>query len=273
MINATIGILTLNSSKTIFRCLNNLTSFDEIIILDGGSIDSTLEIAKKFNCRIISQKKNFKFPNKRIKNFSQARNLILERAKHDLILMIDSDEVLHKNQLNKIDFLSKSKIMKKRYYCFLMPRVPVLKNSEYKVTSLFPNFQPRLIYKSNVKKYIKDVHEKPIPINHKLKQLKLKDNYINFSVDLTDIQIKKKLEYYFLIEKKMVSNNFFKTLYYIFNGLFILHKMFAKILLYKKSNKNIIVYEKKMILSRIFYLYLLLINKFNIFKIFNKDEL
>tara|TARA_B110000305_G_C19361676_1_gene599777 strand:- start:528 stop:1334 length:807 start_codon:yes stop_codon:yes gene_type:complete len=266
MINATVGILTLNSSKTIFKCLNNLNQFKEIIILDGGSIDSTLEIAKKFKCRILKQKKNFKFPNKRIKNFSKVRNFILEKAKHDLILMLDSDETIHKNMLNKIDFLSKSKIMKKKYYCFLLPRVPFFQNSVYKKTNLFPNFQPRLMYKSNLKGYIKDVHEKIIPINNRLKQHILKKTYINFSAELTDAQIKRKFEYYTLIEKKMISKNFFLGLYFIFNGFFILSRMFIKILIYRKSNQKIIIFEKKMILTRMSMLYSLLIYKLNIFK-------
>lgn len=272
MVNATVAILTLNSSKTIFRCLNNLVQFDEIMILDGGSVDSTLKIAKRFNCKIINQKKVFKFSNKRIKNFSEARNFILEKAKHDLILMLDSDEVLYQSNLNKIDFLSKSKIMKKKYYCFLIPRVPILKNSVYKKTNLFPNFQPRLIYKSNVQKYIKNVHEKPIPINSRLKQLKLKDIYINFSAELSNIQIKKKFEYYSSIEKKMIQENFFNAMHFIFYGLLLLFKMYFKILLYKKSNKKMIIFEKKMIKTRISYLYSLLIYKLKISKKLTRDD-
>ena len=266
MINATVGILTLNSAKSIFKCLNNLKYFKEIIILDGGSVDSTLEIAKKFKCRILKQKKNFKFTNKRIKNFSQARNLILKKAKHDLVLMLDSDEILHSSYFNKIDFLSKSVIMKKKYYCFLIPRVPILGNSVHKKTNLYPNYQPRLMYKSNIKTYIKNVHEKPIPINHELKQLKIKNLYISFLADLTDAQIKRKHEYYTSIEKKMISNNSIKSTYYILNGLFILFKMYIKILVYRKSNKKIIIFEKKTIMSRISRLCLLLVYKFNIFK-------
>ena len=201
-----------------------------------------------------------------IKNFSQVRNFILEKAKYDMVLMLDSDEVLDRSQLHKIDFLSKSTIMKKKYYCFLMPRIPFFENSVYKKTVLFPNFQPRLFYKSNMKGFIKHVHETPIPINHRLKQHKLKDIYINFSAEITDAQIKRKFEYYTSIEKKMVSKKFFKSMYFIFNGFFILTRMFVKILINKKLNKKIIVYEKKLILTRILMLYSLLVYKLNVFK-------
>ena len=242
MIDATVGILTLNSARNLHKCLNSLIHFREKIILDGGSLDSTLEIAKKFNCKIIKQKKSYKFPNKRIKNFAEARNVILKEAKYGLILMLDSDETLHQRNLSRINFLSKSAISKNKYYGFLIPRVPAIKNSIYKKTNLFPNFQLRLIYKFNVKRYIKDVHEKPIPVNDKLKELKLEKNYINFSAELTNIQIKKKFDYYLLIEKSMIAKDFFNALHFIFNGLLALYKMFFKILLYKKSNKEILIF-------------------------------
>ena len=53
MINATAGILTLNSSRTIYKCLNSVKKFKEILIIDGGSTDSTLNFAKKFKCKIL----------------------------------------------------------------------------------------------------------------------------------------------------------------------------------------------------------------------------
>ena len=150
-----------------------------------------------------------------------------------------------------------------------MPRIPFFENSVYKKTVLFPNFQPRLFYKSNMKGFIKHVHETPIPINNSLKQHKLKDMYINFSAEITDAQIKRKFEYYTSIEKKMVSKNFFNSMHFIFNGFFVLAKMFVKILINKKSNKKIIVYEKKITLTRILMLYSLLVYKLNVFKKIN----
>ena len=64
----------------------------------------------------------------------------------------------------------------------------------------------------------------------------------------------------------MVSKNFFNSMHFIFNGFFVLTKMFVKILINKKSNKKIIVYEKKITLTRILMLYSLLVYKLNVFK-------
>lgn len=67
----------------------------------------------------------------------------------------------------------------------------------------------------------------------------------------------------------MIQENFFNAMHFIFYGLLLLFKMYFKILLYKKSNKKMIIFEKKMIKTRIFYLYSLLIYKLKISKKIN----
>jgi len=54
-IPASVGILTLNSGKTLRRALNSLTDFAEIIVCDGNSTDDTLEIAREYGAKIIRQ--------------------------------------------------------------------------------------------------------------------------------------------------------------------------------------------------------------------------
>lgn len=59
---------------------------DEIIVVDEFSQDKTLEIANKFNARIIQ--------NKNSEDFAAARNLGMKNAKNDWIFFVDSDEEL-----------------------------------------------------------------------------------------------------------------------------------------------------------------------------------
>lgn len=76
-----------NEEKVLDRCLNSIKDLmDEIIIIDTGSTDSTLEIASKYTSNIYSyQWKD---------DFADARNLSFSKATMDYIYMADADEVL-----------------------------------------------------------------------------------------------------------------------------------------------------------------------------------
>lgn len=83
----TFIILTKNEEKNLGRSLESITRLaDEIIVVDEFSKDKTLEIAKKFNARIIQ--------NKNSENFAAARNLGMKNAKNDWVFFVDSDEEL-----------------------------------------------------------------------------------------------------------------------------------------------------------------------------------
>jgi len=87
-------ILTKNSEKYLERILQALAPFDEILILDTGSEDSTLKIAAKFpNCRTMRHP---------FIGFGATHNLASSFAKHDWIFSIDSDEIPSKALLEEI---------------------------------------------------------------------------------------------------------------------------------------------------------------------------
>lgn len=91
----TATILTKNSEKYLKEVLNALTSFDEVVILDNGSEDQTLEIAKTF-------------PNVSIHitpflGFGKMHNLCAKLSKNDWIFSIDSDEIPTKQLIHEIN--------------------------------------------------------------------------------------------------------------------------------------------------------------------------
>ena len=102
--------------------------------------------------------------------------------------------------------------------------------------------------------------------------------FINFSVPIAlkssffIFSLSGYLGMFFLCKICFKFNNFTSLVaatIFIFNGFFVLAKMFVKILINKKSNKKIIVYEKKITLTRILMLYSLLVYKLNVFKKIN----
>jgi tetratricopeptide (TPR) repeat protein len=69
------------------RCLASVApAVDEIVIVDTGSTDATVEIARAFGARVIEHEWTG--------SFSEARNISFEAATGDWLLYLDADEVL-----------------------------------------------------------------------------------------------------------------------------------------------------------------------------------
>jgi len=85
-IPVTAIIATLNEEKNLPRCLAALERFDEIIVLDSNSTDSTAEIARSFGATLIPFHWNGRYPKKRQWALD---NLAL---KHERVFFIDADE-------------------------------------------------------------------------------------------------------------------------------------------------------------------------------------
>jgi tetratricopeptide (TPR) repeat protein len=84
-----------NEEEHLPVCLRSVRSLvDEIILVDTGSTDRTVEIAESFGARVIDHPWQ--------DDFSGARNMALEHAASDWILVLDADEVLAPEDLPKI---------------------------------------------------------------------------------------------------------------------------------------------------------------------------
>lgn len=87
-----------NEEKHLVRCLYSVRDIvDEIIIVDTGSTDQTIDIAKVFGARV------FEFP--WTGDFSEARNHSLKQATGDWILILDADEVISAQDLDELKTL------------------------------------------------------------------------------------------------------------------------------------------------------------------------
>ena len=78
-------LLTFNSEKYLEIILERVAPVsDELLIVDSGSSDSTIEIAKRFGAQVYRRS---------LDDFVSQRRYALERCTHDLVLVLDSDEV------------------------------------------------------------------------------------------------------------------------------------------------------------------------------------
>lgn len=89
-----VTILTRNSERYLPRCLDALTGFSEVIVLDNGSTDSTMSIASTYaNVRLIEHT---------FIGFGPLKNLAVNSARNDWILSVDSDEIVTAHLLGEL---------------------------------------------------------------------------------------------------------------------------------------------------------------------------
>ena len=85
-----VVINTYNAEKDLARVLESVKEFDEIVICDMESTDSTLEIAKQYNCKIVT------FPKKNYTIVEPARQFAIDSASYKWVLLVDADEIVTK---------------------------------------------------------------------------------------------------------------------------------------------------------------------------------
>jgi len=74
-----------NEAEKIDRCLTGFCNeFGEIIVLDTGSTDATVDKARTYGAQIFSCEWD--------DDFSKARNILRDKARYDWLLWIDGDE-------------------------------------------------------------------------------------------------------------------------------------------------------------------------------------
>ncbi|MFD2880587.1 glycosyltransferase family 2 protein [Paenibacillus rhizoplanae] len=81
-----VQLIVNNEAELLPRCLASLQGADEIIVVDTGSTDPSVEIARRYGATVIETHWN--------NHFSEARNTGLSHASSSWILVLDADEVL-----------------------------------------------------------------------------------------------------------------------------------------------------------------------------------
>lgn len=87
MATISLCMIVKNEEEVLSRCLESIKDVvDEMIIIDTGSQDATIEIAKTYSDKVFSYTWN--------DNFSDARNYSFTFAKMDYVMWLDADDVI-----------------------------------------------------------------------------------------------------------------------------------------------------------------------------------
>lgn len=88
-----------NEEQMLPRCLSSVAgAIDEIVIVDTGSCDATVEIARSFGARVIAHEWTG--------SFAEARNVSFDAASGDWLMYLDADEQLVREDLEPLRALT-----------------------------------------------------------------------------------------------------------------------------------------------------------------------
>ncbi len=125
-------VLTNNSFSTLEKCLESIKWITDIVIVDSGSTDRTIEIAKTYTDRI--------YYNKYI-NYGRQLNWALKKIASDWILVVDSDEAVTAELSKNIKELINGKPVPNGYY---IPRKNYFLGKPVNYCGWYPDYVLRL---------------------------------------------------------------------------------------------------------------------------------
>jgi glycosyltransferase involved in cell wall biosynthesis len=140
-------MITLNGEKHLARALKSAQGVsDEIIVVDCGSMDRTMEIAHEFGAKVSFREWT---------NFSEQRNFAVSQASCEWVFTLDSDEELSEQLRASLLEWKKSEA---EYKVYEMPRLTFYMSGWIRHSGWYPNLQRRL-YRKDSAKYSGIVHE------------------------------------------------------------------------------------------------------------------
>ncbi|MHB8446930.1 MAG: glycosyltransferase family 2 protein, partial [Rudaea sp.] len=80
-----VAVTTFNSAATLERCLASAAFADDIVVLDSGSTDASVDIARGCGARVFMEA---------FRDYATQKQSAIDKAAHDWVLLLDADEAL-----------------------------------------------------------------------------------------------------------------------------------------------------------------------------------
>jgi glycosyltransferase involved in cell wall biosynthesis len=149
--NTALSILYLsfNEEDVFGQSLESVASIaDEIVVVDSGSTDSTVALAKKVGATVYERP---------LGNWGEQRNWGLDKCKHSWVLVVDCDEVFTTELIESLQEWKKSPHNEQQPYSF--KRIHFFKGKRMRFSGLQNDYVVRLLPKG-MKFEALNVHEK-----------------------------------------------------------------------------------------------------------------
>lgn len=147
MSKLSIVMITKNSASVIRKSLQSVTFADEILIVDSGSTDETVAIAKEFGATVHQ---------KEWLGFGQQKQLAVDLSTHQWVFSLDSDEVFTPELEREV----KALLQHPKHSAYRVARLNYFFGKPIKRMGLYPDYTVRLFNKEVGYFSLDEVHEK-----------------------------------------------------------------------------------------------------------------
>jgi len=188
----TATIITLNEERHIARAIESLRCCDEILLLDSGSTDRTVELAEKLGTRVVESQ---------WRGYAGQKNWAAEQAAHDWILSLDADEALSEALEGEIWNLKKNGPACDAY---TMPRMAQYLGRWILHSGWYPDRKIRL-YNRQKGKWVGDFVHESVEVRGRVGHLE--SNLLHFTCESISEHLKTMDRYTTLAAEELVSRN------------------------------------------------------------------
>lgn len=142
-----VVLITLNEADNLPRTLASVRDLGEIILVDSGSTDATLEIARSFGARVFTEP---------WKGFASQKNSAIAHAAGDWVLSLDADEEVSPELAREIQALLAGQPVCNAYF---IPRLNHFLGQPLRHGGYWPDPKLRLFQRNAARFVERPVHE------------------------------------------------------------------------------------------------------------------
>lgn len=208
-------VITKNEEENIGTCLESMQSIvDEIILVDTGSIDNTIDIAKSYGAKI--------FPYKWNQDFAAAKNYAIEKANGEWIIFLDADEYFPVESINDVKTYIENMNSNKKCHaiCVKINNIDKDRNnillSSFTTARIFRNL-PNLRYKESIHEELYNTQGK---INFFIREKEIEVYHTGYSTNIVNKKLQRNLAIILReMEKEGEQTKYYRYLCDCYHGL------------------------------------------------------
>jgi glycosyltransferase involved in cell wall biosynthesis len=142
-----VAIITKNEEANIRECLESIQWADEVVVVDSGSTDQTLEICRQYRAQVFQEE---------WKGYARQKNSAIAKTRNSWVLSLDADERVPVELREEIAGISASKGLEG----YFIARKNFFLGSWIKHCGWYPDYNLRLFRKGQGHFQEREVHER-----------------------------------------------------------------------------------------------------------------